>query len=76
MAACPASRADSPTTGSGQAFVARTVFIAAGVGAFQPRRLQAEGIDALPADQLLYRLRHSIQCQHRWLIILIFMSLP
>ena len=44
------------TTGSGQAFVARTVFIAAGVGAFQPRRLQAEGIDAVPADQLLYRL--------------------
>jgi thioredoxin reductase (NADPH) len=30
-------------TSVGQAFVARCVFIAAGVGAFQPRRLQAEG---------------------------------
>ena len=43
-------------TSVGQAFVARCVFIAAGVGAFQPRRLQAEGADTLPADQLLYRL--------------------
>jgi thioredoxin reductase (NADPH) len=43
-------------TSNGQAFVARSVFIAAGVGAFQPRRLQADGADALPADQLLYRL--------------------
>ena len=29
---------------------------AAGVGAFQPRKLQADGADGLPADQLLYRL--------------------
>jgi thioredoxin reductase (NADPH) len=43
-------------TSTGQQFIARSVFIAAGVGAFQPRRLQADGADGLPADQLLYRL--------------------
>jgi thioredoxin reductase (NADPH) len=43
-------------TSTGQQFIARSVFVAAGVGAFQPRRLQAEGADALAADQLLYRL--------------------
>jgi thioredoxin reductase (NADPH) len=43
-------------TSAGQQFTARSVFIAAGVGAFQPRQLQAEGADGLPADQLLYRL--------------------
>ena len=42
-------------TSAGQAFVARSVFIAAGVGAFQPRLLQAEGVDQLATDQLLYR---------------------
>ena len=43
-------------TTTGQAFVARTVFIAAGVGAFQPRQLQADGAAALPSDDLFYRL--------------------
>lgn len=43
-------------TSTGQAFVARTVFIAGGVGAFQPRLLQAPGADRLAASDLLYRL--------------------
>lgn len=43
-------------TSTGRQFIARSVFIAAGVGAFQPRKLQADGADSLPADQLLYRL--------------------
>ncbi len=43
-------------TSTGQRFIARSVFIAAGVGAFQARKLQADGVDGLPADQLLYRL--------------------
>lgn len=43
-------------TSTGQAFIARTVFIAAGVGAFQPRTLPAEGVDTLSPAQLLYRL--------------------
>ena len=48
-------RFDVATT-SGQTFIARTVFIAAGVGAFVPRRLQAPGADQLAADTLFYRL--------------------
>jgi thioredoxin reductase (NADPH) len=46
-------------TSTGQQFIVRSVFIAAGVGAFQPRRLQADGADGLTADQLLYRLPAS-----------------
>jgi thioredoxin reductase (NADPH) len=42
-------------TNSGQAFVARTVFIAAGVGAFQPRLLQVPGADLLDAKHLFHR---------------------
>lgn len=44
------------TTSSGQCFIARTVFIAGGVGAFQPRLLQVPGAEHLGADTLLYRL--------------------
>lgn len=41
-------------TSAGQVFLAKTVFIAAGVGAFQPRRLRLEGADALEGRQLHY----------------------
>ena len=43
-------------TSRGQSFLARTVFIAAGVGAFEPRRLNVEGADALDGHGLLHRL--------------------
>lgn len=42
-------------TTAGQAFLAKTVFIAAGVGAFQPRKLRVEGAEALEGRQLHYR---------------------
>jgi thioredoxin reductase (NADPH) len=35
-------------------FLAKTIFIAAGVGAFQPRTLQLEGIEAFVGKQLTY----------------------
>jgi len=41
-------------TSSGQQFVSRVVCIACGVGAFQPRRLQLEGVETLNAGQLTY----------------------
>ncbi len=44
------------TTSAGAIFVARTVFIAAGVGAFQPKRLKLDGIDAFEPAQLHHRL--------------------
>jgi thioredoxin reductase (NADPH) len=37
-------------------FLARTVFIAAGVGAFQPKRLKLEGIERFEPAQLHHRL--------------------
>lgn len=43
-------------TSTGRRFLARSVCIAAGVGAFTPRALQVEGTAALAPDQLLYRL--------------------
>ena len=54
-----APRADGAfdvTTSAGQAFIARAVFIAGGVGAFQPRQLQAPGAEQLAPTDLLYRL--------------------
>jgi thioredoxin reductase (NADPH) len=43
-------------TSGGQAFVARTVFVAAGVGAFQPKRLKLDGIEAFEPGQVQHRL--------------------
>jgi thioredoxin reductase (NADPH) len=43
-------------TSAGSCFVARTVFIAAGVGAFQARALKVEGAEPHAGRQLLYRV--------------------
>jgi len=43
-------------TAGGQQFVARTVFIAAGVGAFQARKLSLAGAAELEGQQIHYRL--------------------
>jgi thioredoxin reductase (NADPH) len=43
-------------TSSGQRFLARLVFIAAGVGAFQPKRLKLAGIEAFEGRQVHRRL--------------------
>ncbi|WPB59133.1 NAD(P)/FAD-dependent oxidoreductase [Xylophilus sp. GOD-11R] len=42
------------TTSRGSAFHASCVFIAAGVGAFAPRRLKLEGIEALEGSQVFH----------------------
>jgi thioredoxin reductase (NADPH) len=39
-----------------QSFLAKTIFIAAGVGAFQPKKLAVEGLDAFAGTQLFYHL--------------------
>lgn len=43
-------------TGAGTEFFAKTVFIAGGVGSFQPRKLQVEGADGLEDRQVHYRV--------------------
>ena len=39
-----------------QSFLAQTIFIAAGVGAFQPKKLTVHGLDAFAGTQLFYHL--------------------
>ena len=45
-------------TSTGTQFITRTVFIAAGVGAFQPRTLKLDGIEAFENRQLFYRIKN------------------
>lgn len=44
-------------TTQGSHFLTRTLFIAAGVGAFQPRALKLDGIEAFEEKQLFYRVK-------------------
>jgi thioredoxin reductase (NADPH) len=50
-------------------FLTKTVFIAAGVGAFQPRTLKLEGLDAFADSQLFYRVRDPAQFAGKDLVI-------
>ncbi|MFN7121813.1 MAG: NAD(P)/FAD-dependent oxidoreductase [Hydrogenophaga sp.] len=43
-------------TSQGTRLLTKTLFIAAGVGAFQPRALKLDGIEAFDGKQLLYRV--------------------
>ena len=45
-------------TSKGTRFLTKTIFIAAGVGAFQPRTLKVEGLDAYEGSQLFYRVKN------------------
>lgn len=45
-------------TSKGTEFLTKTIFIAAGVGAFQPRKLKVEGLDKFEDSQLFYRIKH------------------
>jgi thioredoxin reductase (NADPH) len=44
-------------TSKGTNFLSRTVFIAGGVGSFQPRTLKVDGIDRFLDSQLFYRVK-------------------
>ena len=44
-------------TSKGTRFLTKTIFIAAGVGAFQPRLLKVDGLDKYDGSQLFYRVR-------------------
>ena len=43
-------------TGAGMAFDTRSVFIAGGIGAFEPKRLKLDGVDAWEGRQLHYTM--------------------
>ena len=46
-------------TSSGTNFLSKVIIIAAGVGAFQPKRLKLDGLDRFENTQLFYRLDDS-----------------
>jgi len=51
-------------------FLAKTIFIAGGVGAFQPKTLKVEGLDAFEGSQLAYQaLDASIYVNQRVVIV-------
>jgi thioredoxin reductase (NADPH) len=57
------------TTSQDQHFLCKAVFIAAGVGAFQPRTLNLEGIEALVDRQVFYRIRDPEQFTGKKIVI-------
>jgi thioredoxin reductase (NADPH) len=57
------------TTSKNQSFLTKTVFIAAGVGAFQPRLLNLEGIEPLVGKQVFYHVKHPEQFAGKRIVI-------
>ena len=56
-------------TSKGTRFVSKTVFIAGGVGSFQPRTLKVDGIEAFHERQLFYRVKNPAQFAGKNLVI-------
>ena len=56
-------------TTAGQSFISKLIFIAAGVGAFQARKLALDGIAAFENKQLFYHLEEPEQFNQRTLVI-------
>ena len=57
-------------TSAGQRFDTATVIIAAGLGAFQPRRLRVPGADAYEGSHIHYRITESERVRGKRIIIL------
>ena len=57
------------STSKEEHFLSKTVFIAAGVGAFQPRTLNLEGIEAFAGKQLFYHVKHPEQFHGKRIVI-------
>lgn len=61
-------RFDVGTT-AGTQFIAKTVFIAAGVGAFQPRTIKLDNIERFENEQLFYRVKNPADFAGKNLVI-------
>jgi thioredoxin reductase (NADPH) len=57
-------------TSKGTRFLTKTVFIAGGVGSFQPRMLRVDGLDKYDGTQLHYRVRNPEQFAGKNLVII------
>jgi thioredoxin reductase (NADPH) len=56
-------------TSAGTRFISKTIFIAAGVGSFQPRTIKVDGIDRFHNSQLFYRVKDPSRFHGRNLVI-------
>jgi thioredoxin reductase (NADPH) len=56
-------------TAKGTQFLTRTIFVAGGVGSFQPRQLRVEGLDKFNDTQLFYRVKNPAQFAGKNLVI-------
>ena len=57
------------STSQGKQFLSKTVFVAAGVGAFQPRTLKLEGIEAFEGKQLFYHVNDPERFTDKQIVI-------
>ncbi len=56
-------------TSKGTRFLTKTIFLAAGVGAFQPRTLKIDGLETFEDSQLFYRVRNPTDFAGKNLVI-------
>ncbi|MEQ1659024.1 MAG: NAD(P)/FAD-dependent oxidoreductase, partial [Hylemonella sp.] len=56
-------------TSKGTQFLTKTIFIAAGVGAFQPRTLKVDGLDKFEGTQLHYRVKNPADFAGKNLVV-------
>jgi thioredoxin reductase (NADPH) len=56
-------------TSKGTHLLTKTIFIAAGVGAFQPRPLKIDGLEKFDGTQLFYRVREPAQFAGKNLVV-------
>jgi thioredoxin reductase (NADPH) len=56
-------------TSKGTRFLTKTIFIAAGVGAFQPRKLKVDGLEKFDGTQVHYRVKSPADFAGRNLVI-------
>ncbi|MES2482146.1 MAG: NAD(P)/FAD-dependent oxidoreductase [Pseudomonadota bacterium] len=56
-------------TSKGTQFLTKTIFIAAGVGAFEPRTLKVDGLDQFDGTQLFYRVKNPADFAGKNLVI-------
>ncbi|MFT3821704.1 MAG: NAD(P)/FAD-dependent oxidoreductase [Rubrivivax sp.] len=56
-------------TSKGTQFLTKTVFIAGGVGSFQPRTLKVDGLNKFDETQLFYRVKNPAQFAGKNLVI-------
>ncbi len=57
-------------TSKGTCFLTKTIFIAAGVGAFEPRTLKVEGLERYEGSQLFYRVKNPADFAGKNLMII------